>query len=90
MVSGEEVFETVGSTKLEQSLIDQLDVEKLKLALAEMAEDESQVIIMRYLEQLSIKEIGQQIGKSENATSVMLHRAIHKLRQSIEGKFGSV
>lgn len=90
MVSGEETFETVGSTKLEQSLIDQLDVEKLKTLIEELSEDEAQVVVMRYMEQLSVKEIAQEIGKTENATSVMLHRAINKLRKNVEDKFGSI
>lgn len=87
LVSGEEVFETIGSTKLEQSLMDQLDVEKLKMVLMELPEDESQIIIMRYLNQLAVKEIALEIGKTENATSVMLHRAVNKLRQIVEGKY---
>lgn len=90
MVSGEEAFEVFGSTKLEQSMIDQLDVEKLKIVLQELSEDESQIILMRYLDELGVKEIAQQIGKTENATSVMLHRAINKLRQIVEDKFGSI
>ena len=90
LVSGEETFETIGSTKLEQSLMDQLDVEKLKQVIAELAEDEAQIIVMRYLDQLAVKEIAQEIGKTENATSVMLHRAVNKLRQTVLDKFGSV
>ncbi len=90
LVSGEEVFETLGSTKLEQSLINELDVEKLKMVLGELTEDESQIILMRYLDELSVKEIAQELGKTENATSVMLHRSINKLRKIVEAKFGTL
>lgn len=51
------------------SLLDQLDAKH------------RQVLEMRYLEDLSPKEIAAALGESENVVSVRLHRAIKQLRQ---------
>jgi DNA-directed RNA polymerase specialized sigma24 family protein len=39
---------------------------------------------MRYVDQLSPKEIGDAIGESENAVSVRVHRGLKKLKSILE------
>jgi RNA polymerase sigma-70 factor (ECF subfamily) len=40
-----------------------------------------QVVLMRYVDELSPREIGEIIGESENAVSVRLNRSIKKLKE---------
>ena len=42
------------------------------------------ILIMRYVEEMSIKEIGETLEKSENHISVMIHRGIDKLKKILE------
>ena len=82
-------MESFGSAKLEKETIDKMDADFLKTVIEELDEDEAQVILMRYNDQLSMKEIAEAIGKSENATTVMVHRVVNKLRKIANDKFGS-
>lgn len=69
-----------------QKISEFVDGELMKEALAELDEDDREAIVMRYLEGQSVKYIAEQIQKTENATSVLLHRALKKLRTIIESK----
>jgi len=67
-----------------QKMTEYVDGELMKQALAQLDDDGREVVTMRYLEGHSIKEIAEQMSKTENATSVLLHRALKKLRTIIE------
>jgi RNA polymerase sigma-70 factor, ECF subfamily len=67
-----------------ESIIDRVDVSLVKEALRLIEDEDREVITMRFFEGFRVKDIAQHIGKSENATSVMLHRALKKLRSLIE------
>lgn len=84
----ETYMEGYGSTKFEKETIDKIDAELLKSVMEELNEDEAQVILMRYNDQLSMSEIAESIGKTENATTVMVHRAVTKLRKIAKDKYG--
>jgi RNA polymerase sigma-70 factor (ECF subfamily) len=57
---------------------------EIKNCLAQLNEDYQNVIIWRYLENLSIKEIAKMMEKSKGAVRVMLHRALKELREKME------
>jgi len=61
-----------------------VDAEMMKKALVNLGDDDREAIIMRFLEGFSVKEIARHLGKTENATSVMIHRALKKLRSLME------
>ena len=86
----ETYLEGVGSRKFEKETIDKMDAGFLKSVIEELDEDEAQVVLMRYNDQMSMKEIAEAIGKSENATTVMVHRSVNKLRKIAQDKFGTV
>lgn len=44
-----------------------------------------EVIVMRYLEDLSVKEIAHHLGETESNVSVRIHRGIAKLRELFNG-----
>jgi RNA polymerase sigma-70 factor, ECF subfamily len=47
--------------------------------------EQKRVVVLRFVEQKSIKEIAQEIGKSEGAVKQLQFRALTKLRAQMEG-----
>ena len=56
---------------------------EIRSLLKELDESHRAVIIMRYLDGLSPKEIAELLEVSENVISVRIHRGIEKLRQLV-------
>jgi RNA polymerase sigma-70 factor (ECF subfamily) len=60
-----------------------------RAALSQLVEslpaDQRRVVIMRFVEQKSIREIAQEIRKTEGAVKQLQFRALGKLRASMEG-----
>lgn len=50
-------------------------------AVGELEDGYREIILMRYVSDLSIGEIADTIGESENAVSVRIHRAVKKLQK---------
>jgi RNA polymerase sigma-70 factor (ECF subfamily) len=50
-----------------------------------LSEPEMEVLVLRCLHQLSVKEIGQVLGRSEGAIDSLLHRAKRKARERLAG-----
>ena len=48
-------------------------------AVAELPEDRRQVVLLRFVDGLSSREIGQVMDRSEGAARVLLHRALREL-----------
>jgi RNA polymerase sigma-70 factor (ECF subfamily) len=74
----EDGFEVVDETVVDPSEI-QAVREALKL-LSELDELYRAVITMRYMDEMSPKEIADILGVSENVVSVRIHRGIERLR----------
>ena len=55
------------------------DIKQLRLALAELSQQESQVIVLRLIEDFSYQAISEQLEISESLVGVTLHRAHKKL-----------
>jgi RNA polymerase sigma-70 factor (ECF subfamily) len=51
---------------------------------SELTEDQRHVIILRFLEDFSLKETAQVIGKEVNNVKVIQNRGITKLRKALE------
>lgn len=64
----------------EQKAILASDMETVRKTMLAMNEDYQNAIIWRYLEDMPIKEVSQLLERSEEATRVLLHRAIKDLR----------
>lgn len=52
---------------------------------AYLSEAEVEVLLLRCLHQLSVKEIGQVLGRSERAIDSLLHRAKRRARERLAG-----
>ncbi|KKW08240.1 MAG: RNA polymerase, sigma-24 subunit, ECF subfamily [Candidatus Kaiserbacteria bacterium GW2011_GWA2_49_19] len=59
------------------------DVEQIKEALSRLGEEHQEVIIWRYLDGLSNKEIAEILDKPEGTVRVIIHRALEALRQEL-------
>jgi len=68
---------------LEQKAILSSDMNNIRLALNNLNEDYQNVIIWRYLDGFSTVEVAQMMNKSEEATRVLLHRALKSLRDQV-------
>ncbi len=69
-------------TLTSEKVIDQnLSMEKVKEALSQLSEEHSNVIILRFINDLSPAEIALALNKSEGAVRLMQHRAIANLKK---------
>jgi len=66
----------------EKSLLDS-DINNIKMALAFLKEEYQDVIIWHYLDDLPIRQVAKMLGRTEEATRVLLHRALKALREKI-------
>jgi RNA polymerase sigma-70 factor (ECF subfamily) len=64
-----------------------LDWEKIKAALKYLTEEQRDVVVMRFVEDLSHQEIAAALNKSEGAVRLIQHRAIQSLK-NILGDYG--
>jgi len=63
------------------NLLDQKrDVETIRVVLTKLEPEQQNVLIMKFVNELSNKEIAHVLGKSEGAVRVIQHRAIKRLR----------
>ncbi len=53
-------------------------------ALATLDDDERQIVVLRYFEELSFSEISKIVGKNEGAIRVQVHRILIKLKNRIK------
>lgn len=57
----------------------------LSQLVGELPEDQRRIVILRFVEQKSIKEIAQEIRRTEGAIKQLQFRALKKLRAQMEG-----
>ncbi len=55
------------------------DARRVRGALARLSEDRRQVVVLRFVDGLSAREIGAVLGRSEGAVRVLQHRALREL-----------
>lgn len=56
------------------------DARRILSEIQKLPEEEQKVVTMRYVDELSSKEIAAILGESENVVSVRIHRGVKKLR----------
>lgn len=61
-----------------------IQIEKTKKAIQKLKQDYQDIIIMRFVDDLSVKEVAKVLQKSEGAVKIMQHRAIKALRKFLE------
>jgi RNA polymerase sigma-70 factor (ECF subfamily) len=85
-ISAEEEMIKDPRLNLEQEAIIASDIAQVQRALSEISNEYQDVLIWYYLDELSVREIAEILGKSENAVRVSVHRGLKALRQAIGPK----
>jgi len=59
------------------------ETERVRAAILRLREEQRQVIMLRFVEDLEYREVAEIVGKSVAAVRVIQHRALHALRKQI-------
>ena len=65
-------------------IADKMEVEKVKSAIKLLKPEHQDVIMMRFVEDLPIKEVASALDKTEGAIKIIQHRAINELRNALK------
>lgn len=65
-----------------------IDVKQVIGVVNKLDEKYREPVLMRYIDELSPKEIANIIGESENNVSVRIHRGLKQLKETLEDKNG--
>lgn len=76
VMPSEENLEEIVERREEQEIVSK--------ALKTLDEDEKQIVVLRYFEDMSYEEISKVVGKNEGAIRVQLHRILKKLKEEIK------
>ncbi len=68
-----------------QRVVSGIECARVVKMTAQLEEKYAQAVILRYVNELSPKEIAGITGESENAVSVRIHRGVAQLRTLLEG-----
>ena len=83
--AGEDVSDIEGGEKLNQ-LTSELSVEAIERSIRKLKEEYRDVLIMRYLEEMTIPDISLAMEKTENNVRVLIHRALKSIRSILDEK----
>jgi len=56
-------------------------ITKIKKALLVLPKDYQEIVILRFFEDMSVEEVAEVVGKSEENVRVIQHRAVRKLKE---------
>jgi len=70
--------------ELEKNLDKLQDLKLVQAALARLESDQQNVLIMKFIDDLSNKEIAATLNKSEGAIRVIQHRALKQLKKNLQ------
>jgi len=68
---------------LEKRAVLSSEMDNIKVAMADLSQDYQNVIIWHYLDGLSVNEVSKIMDRSEQATRVLLHRALKSLKNQV-------
>ena len=80
----EEGFDVTSPRDQKEILETSFDSEKVVEALNKLDDKYRETLTLRYIEDLSLKEISQITGERENSISVRIHRGLEKLKKVLE------
>lgn len=72
------------------SILFEMEEERLKKVMDLIPPGDRAILMMKYAEDLSIKEIGDVLGKTESAIKMQIMRAKHKAQAVYEEEFGKL
>jgi RNA polymerase sigma-70 factor (ECF subfamily) len=81
-------LENIAELKIENphsGIIDNnLDIERVKKAIHQLKDEQQDVIILRFIEDLSLQEVASILNKTEGAVKLLQHRAIKNLKKILK------
>jgi RNA polymerase sigma-70 factor (ECF subfamily) len=80
------VIEEEHETSVLDALVQAEDVSALSAAIAQLPEEQQQVIILRFVEGLNYNEVARIMGKSEGACRIIQYRALLALNKLLVGE----
>lgn len=72
-------FQREAKDRPTSSLIRDETSQRVREAVSQLKQDDRQVIVLFYLEEQSVRQIAEMLGRTYNAIEVRLHRARHRL-----------
>lgn len=75
---------------LEAHVEQALDLQHLKLLLADLTEEQQVVVQCRFIEGYTVEETARQLGKTEGAVKAMQHRALRHLARQLAERMENV
>lgn len=76
--------ELIAQDNPETDAANRLEFQKLTLAVKKLKPDYQDIVILRFVEELSIREVAGTVGKSEGAVKLLQHRALKQLKKILE------
>ena len=73
----------VDPSSIEEQASLKLDIDRILNVLSELSDDYQDLVIWRYIDELSISEISQITGNSEGNVRVGIHRALQALKKRL-------
>lgn len=83
-------IEIVAETNHEEKLDKEADLELVRRELPNLKEEYREIIIMRFINDLTLEEIADITQKSRGNIRVLLHRALTALKELIEARRGEL
>jgi len=81
----ETIEEAAVSSNLEEKIDQELELNLIKSAIKELSTEQQTVLIMKFVEDLTNKEIAAVLGKNEGAIKVAQHRSLKNIKKIING-----
>lgn len=75
---------TDSSMGLEEKAFLSSEVEQIRSVLVQLGQEQQEVVIWRYIDGLSIREIASILDKPEGTVRVIIHRALKEVRKNLE------
>lgn len=67
----------------ENAVSAQLDYEELNRTLSDLTDDQRQVILMRFMADMSVQEVARRLGRTEGAVKALQHRGLQSLARRL-------
>ena len=83
-VSLEDIGDIASHAQIAQHLGAKMEVEKVMKILQKMKREYQEVILLKYIEELSTSEIAEILQKNNTNVRVVLHRAVKVLKKLLE------
>lgn len=83
-LSLEAALEVASSDDFEDELDKKGDIEMVQAALSKLKEEDKQIVVLKFFEEMPSVEIAQVMNVNEGAVRVRLHRALKKLKEIMQ------